>query len=358
MNSVAIFSDANSVKDGGGISYTLSFAESLSRHFEVVDLFFKPSMDLNLIRGLYRIGDRITLRNREESKGSRLIRVLNRNLNLLPYSLVVYKTDYIPSIIFHRKFLLMCDFPREPAITAGQKLTKRLANGFITNSEFTKKIVKKLWGVEATVVNPIVDAIKPDRKDNSILSVGRFILHGRSKQQDKMIKAFREMVDEGLEGWTLNLAGFCSDDNVRQTLERMSEGYPIKIHPNVNRQEIEALYATSKVYWHACGVDHDEESDPALMEHFGISVTEALSAGSVPVVVGKGGPKEIIEDGINGLYWFDFDELKSQTKSIIDFPTRLDTLRRNAQISSLKYSRSSFDQAVDRCLSEMGIISR
>jgi len=356
-SSAAIFCDAHSITDGGGISYSLSIAESLSRHFEIVDLFFKPSMDLNLIRGLYRIGDRISLRTREESKSSRLIRILNRNLNLLPYSLVVYKTDYIPSLIFHRKLLLICDFPWEPAVTIGQRITKTLASGFITNSGFTGKVVKKIWGVDAEVVNPVVALIKSSKKSDSILSVGRLTLHGRSKYQDKMIGAFKELVDEGLKGWTLNLAGFCPEESTRQYLEEISEGYPIKVYANISREKIEALYAESKIYWHACGVGHDEKTEPSFMEHFGISVTEALGAGSVPVVVGKGGPKEIIESGVNGLHWFDFEELKSQTRKLINSPELLKNLRNNAEASSLKYSKNAFDEAVDRCLKKISLLT-
>ena len=39
------------------------------------------------------------------------------------------------------------------------------------------------------------------------------------------------------------------------------------------------------------------------MEHFGIATVEAQAAGAVPVVVGRGGQKEIVVDGKNGLLW-------------------------------------------------------
>ena len=39
------------------------------------------------------------------------------------------------------------------------------------------------------------------------------------------------------------------------------------------------------------------------VEHFGISVVEAMAAGAVPLAVGKGGVGEIITPGENGILW-------------------------------------------------------
>ncbi len=49
------------------------------------------------------------------------------------------------------------------------------------------------------------------------------------------------------------------------------------------------------------------------MEHFGISTVEAMAAGCVPVVINKGGQREVVQHGVNGFLWDTLKELKEYT---------------------------------------------
>ncbi len=57
-------------------------------------------------------------------------------------------------------------------------------------------------------------------------------------------------------------------------------------HVDAPGAELADLYARASIFWHAAGLGEDAEDDPNRMEHFGISIVEAMSAGAVPVVLG------------------------------------------------------------------------
>ena len=42
--------------------------------------------------------------------------------------------------------------------------------------------------------------------------------------------------------------------------------------------------------------------DPASVEHFGISIVEAMSRGAIPVVTAAGGPSEIVIHNVTGYH--------------------------------------------------------
>jgi len=66
----------------------------------------------------------------------------------------------------------------------------------ICNSFFTKKFVDIEYGINSIVIYPPVDVvkIKPKRKENIILSVGRFSQLTQAKRQDVLIRTFKRFL--------------------------------------------------------------------------------------------------------------------------------------------------------------------
>jgi glycosyltransferase involved in cell wall biosynthesis len=214
----------------------------------------------------------------------------------------------------------------------------------VYNSEFTKKNCGKLWNIKSKVIYPPVDTdnFKSLDKKKIILSVGRFFGYGKEKKHEVLIEAFAD-IHKDIEGWTLILAGSAGegDEKYVEDLKKKSKGVPIKFMVNVLFEEIKRLYGQSSIYWHAAGYG---EEDPAKMEHFGISTVEAMSAGCVPVVTGKGGQVEIVEDKISGYLWNSIEELKKKTiKLVLDDKLR-GSLSKEAIKKSATFGKEKFTQ--------------
>ena len=69
----------------------------------------------------------------------------------------------------------------------------------------------------------------------------------------------------------------------------------VEILPNLGGAELKALMKTISVVWSFTGgVGYND--NPADSEHFGIAVVEAMSAGAIPVLVDRGGLREIVNE--------------------------------------------------------------
>ena len=130
-----------------------------------------------------------------------------------------------------------------------------------------------------------------DRK--TILTVGRFFAGGHNKRQDVVIDAFRQLLQDGLRGFELAVAGSIHPGPEGRKryheLRSLAEGLPCTFHPNVARDDLAALYGRSAVLVHAAGYGVDPDEFPESLEHFGITPVEASSFGCIPVVYGQGG---------------------------------------------------------------------
>jgi glycosyltransferase involved in cell wall biosynthesis len=183
-----------------------------------------------------------------------------------------------------------------------------------------------------------------------ILSVGRFFDRsaGHSKKQLELVHAFRRLLDSGCApGWELMLIGGSSHrDDYAARVREAAAGLPIAGVENGTGDEVERALAEAAVYWHGAGLDESLLGDRVRFEHFGISVVEAMSAGCVPIVYGVGGPAGIVEDGENGLHFFDVDELVEQTRLVIDDPNLRGRLADGAVRRAQDFSEEAFHDHV------------
>ena len=133
-------------------------------------------------------------------------------------------------------------------------------------------------------------------------------------------------------------------------LKKNSRGYGIKLMENLPFEDLKSLYSKASIYWHATGFGEDENKNPEKMEHFGISTVEASASGAVPVVIGYGGQKEIIEDSKNGFLWVTKAQLFEQTALLIENPKLMQKISKAAVINSKRFSTEKFIKSYEETI--------
>lgn len=199
----------------------------------------------------------------------------------------------------------------------------------IAISQYTNRWLQKRWGVTGQILTPPIDVARflpppGNRKQKTILSVGRFFAGGHNKKHLEMLRAFRRMCDRGEipDGWEYHLAGSVGQNLPEHRLYfeevlKLADGYPVKILENLPFEDLQRQYHAASIFWHASGWGEDENRYPERFEHFGMTTCEAMAAGCVPVVIAKAGQIEIVQDDVNG-YTFDTEsELVEKTRNLI-----------------------------------------
>ena len=217
----------------------------------------------------------------------------------------------------------------------------------VCNSQFTKQFIDREFGVNSRVIYPPVAVGKfaPMKKDNLILSVGRFTTSSQHKRPDLMIQSFKKMVDDGLKNWRFCVVGISQGQESQAmvaALRTMARGYPIAVQVNLSHHRLVSLFNHASIYWHAAGFDSNIETYPERAEHFGISTVEAMAAGAVPCVFAAGGQLEIVTDGQNGLMWKNPEQLVSQTLKLIKNENRRKKISAAALLRAQDFGEDRF----------------
>jgi glycosyltransferase involved in cell wall biosynthesis len=195
-------------------------------------------------------------------------------------------------------------------------------------STFCQDWVDRLWHTSSEVLYPpSAMTLAADERDARIVSIGRFTVEGVSKHQLELVRMFRTEVAPHAPGWRYASMGSRDD---RPESQRYCEAVlgeaqdaPIDVLVNVPRARLSDLVSRGRVFWHAAGLTVDEARQPQLCEHFGHVTVEAMSAGCVPVIIGKGGQKEIVRHGIDGYVCQSIEEMARRTRELIaDEPLR------------------------------------
>lgn len=334
---------------GGGERYCLTIAEALLKKDWQVDLFWaNEQIRRKLIEKLSLRIDRVNFVS-YTPRGNNL---LNRWRIERKYDLLFYLSDGSIPFMFGRKNILHFQVPFKNVFKKSLRNSLKLKTikAVVCNSLFTKTVIDKCLGIKSIVVYPPVDieAFTPLKKENIILSVGRFSQLLQGKRQDVLVDVFKELIGCGLRGWKLVLAGGSEvgGSDYLKNLINSAKGFPIEIIENPPFSELTRLYGKAKIFWTASGYGIDEETEPERVEHFGITTVEAMAAGCVPIVQGKGGQKEIVEEDKNGFLWLSKEELIMTTKKIIKDKELLEKVSANAIKRSGDFSKEKFYEKI------------
>ena len=159
----------------------------------------------------------------------------------------------------------------------------------ITNSNYTKNVIKKVWNIDCTVLYPpcpqysfpLEDKIKKIEKDTkTVCSLGRFI---PKKNYDTILQIAKQRPQLKFE-----LIGGVTE-NTLSYLNRLKNKAPknVTFHVNASIDEKIEILKRSKILLHSF-----------KGEHFGIALIEAMSAGLIPISHNSGAAKEdnIVEE--------------------------------------------------------------
>ncbi len=222
----------------------------------------------------------------------------------------------------------------------------------IYNSRYTAHWIQEKWKFTPHKhIYPPVDMAPAAEtaKENIILSVARFE-EGGSKKQLEMVRTFLKLnrrFPAVFNDWKLALVGGSPDENeylkkIKELIEKSGTGN-ILLMINSSGDELKALYGKAKIFWHLCGLD---QTDPSLVEHFGMTIVEAMQNRLVPIVFDGGGQREIVDHDANGFRIQSTAQLMSFTLKLIREPAVRDELGRQAFEKSKLFTRETFEQNV------------
>ncbi|MGC8654094.1 MAG: glycosyltransferase [Candidatus Kryptoniota bacterium] len=230
---------------------------------------------------------------------------------------------------------------------------KRIATFTLSNSKFTHDVLLENFGLESKILYPpVADHLLVNvRKEKIILSVGRFFkgLYN-NKRYDILCAAYRKIAHQ-LPGWEYHIVGSASNDHSTvkyiETLKKENQGFPIFFHINESRENLLQLYNRATIYWHGAGYGVNEKKFPEQTEHFGMSVAEAMTARCIPIVVDRGGLKEIVNMGVNGFLWSEISDLIDQTLYIAKMDSgQLNALQDSSRRILNRFGVETFTDAV------------
>jgi GT2 family glycosyltransferase len=243
--------------------------------------------------------------------------------------------------------IFLCHFPEA---ARGPYFAVQDYSCLLVNSRYTREWVRTLWGLspDGLLYPPVEMTAAPAEKENLILSVARFE-PGGSKKQHELLGAYEQLwksYPDIMKGWRLVLAGGSLPQNgYLAEIEQMAKKsrLPVEVLSNLSLSELQGLYARARIFWHACGLG---ETNPHLIEHFGMSTVEAMQNRCVPIVFNGGGQREIVEHGRSGYRFDSVHDLCQYTLEVIVDPDLRQKIEEEAYQRAQIFSRSHFEEFV------------
>ncbi|OGK09226.1 hypothetical protein A2767_06815 [Candidatus Roizmanbacteria bacterium RIFCSPHIGHO2_01_FULL_35_10] len=341
---------------GGGEKHILSILKVLEDEGFEINIFWDKNLQsqienrfrlqfVNKLRVLPNIFNNLGSNNPQG--------LLKKLITLKGFDIFFYVTDGSYFFSSAKKNYVFCMVPNKNLYKRSliNKL-KTFNYRFITNSYFTQNWLKK-WEIKSEVIYPYLNQdfidIKIDnlKKENIILSVGRFYGHLHSKKQSILINLFNKLkqTNDMFKDFKLILAGGLKEEDKSYfaELESSIKNNPdILLKPNLSYSELFELYKKSKIYIHLAGFGVDENKNPEQVEHLGIAPLEAIASGCLTFCYNAGGPKEIIENEKKGFLFNSQEELISMLSNTQLNKKKLGQIKINAK----KFAVNNFNYKI------------
>lgn len=336
---------------GGGEFYTFLIIEFLTKKNYRVEIAWPKKEIFSQIEKRFNlnIGNGVTINPKAWGLLKSKHNLFKKYLFTKNYQLVFYISDgSIPFLFAKRNYLLFqSPFQNVNGQSVFNRLKLKNVYQIFCYSKFVKKFIDKEFKIKARIIPPAINnsffKLKKIKKENIIISVGRFDQIMNAKKQHILVNVFKQMVDEGLKNWELVLlGGLMLENNYFRKLKKQSQGYPIKIIANADFNVLKDYYQKSKIYWHAAGFGENLNLHPERAEHFGISVVEAMACGCAPIVFKGGGLPEILGNKNQKWLWQTKKKLKAKTKLLINDNNLRQELSRQVKKRAMLFNKKSF----------------
>ena len=142
------------------------------------------------------------------------------------------------------------------------------------------------------------------------------------------------------------MAGKVEDPQYLREIQEKAKGLKIEFKTDLKRDQLLELYAKASIYWHATGYEVDQEKHPEKVEHFGISTIEAMASGAVPVVINKGGQREVLGESLEDLLWTSKEEALNKTINLITNKKEIEEVSKKVIERSQNFSKDKFKKTL------------
>lgn len=336
---------------GGGERYSLTFAVGLMSLGYSVEIIWRDQDILRAAENRFGLDlSKIKINKKAYDLYRGRSSLLKRFLFTVKYNLIFWVSDGSLPFLFSKNNLIHFQVPFK---TIGgnsfiNKVKTLFIHKFVYNSRFTAAVHETHFPKNKSfVLYPPIDikSFRSGKKENIILSIARFDSPSHSKRQDILIDAYKNL-NKFYPDYQIFLAGgIHGESDILNKLKEKSGSLPVKFVVNPNFDKLKELYAKSKFFWHAAGYAVDEKNDPEKVEHFGMTTVEAMAAGCVPIVIGKGGQKEIISAG-EGFLCTNASEIAQKTFELIKNPNIYDEMSMKAVKKSTIFSNENFKEKI------------
>lgn len=340
----------------GGEKYILTAASCLSSSHSVVIFWDDPEI---LIKATKKFGIDLSNVTVEPNIFKDNIGAVSRFFSTLRFDRIFFLSDGSIPIVGAKKLLIHFQFPVEWVNSNSFVFLfkKSRISKIICNSHFTKKYIDRKFHAKSFVLYPpaTVNKERIFKKTNTILTVGRFskLPNGQDfKKLDFLIESFKLFQKKRLKGWKLTIVTSVMEEDLEEfrEFEKKNNSKYITIYNNIPFEKIEDLYSEAKIYWHAAGYGEDLEKYPERAEHFGIATVEAMSYGSIPIVINAGGQPEIVSEGESGFLWNSQEELIQKTHKVAIDKELYSRLSQSAIEASQNFTTERFCEELDHLI--------